>query len=240
MSASENLQTGVSGDVPSSKVSGESKRKPNSPLSPQRFKKAKTYAQVTKNSTKICIKNFADNGEFLKEPEYKIILRLLLKKLDMAEKPCPSFESHGFNIEMGVFWLVCSDTHSVEWVLATFPEVANNPLLDGLIVRALKTDANYVRFSIVFPYDEAEPESVSQVLARLRRANDGLDTSYWVPIAISKPSNLKGWFFLLGIDDSSVTFLKNHDFRLHYAFGRVFFREQTPRREKAVALVTEN
>ena len=148
-----------------------------------------------------------------------------------AKTPPPSFEAHGLN-ELGVIWLICSDTRSMEWVVSTIGEVAKDPLLNGLDVRALRADAsaNYARFRVVFPYDEDNPETMHQVLARLRRANNGLDTSYWVPVLISKPSN-KGWFFILGIDDSSVAFLKTNEFRLHYAFGRVFFKDHKTKRD---------
>ena len=135
----------------------------------------------------------------------------------------PKFEGSGLST-LGVFWINCLDTQSAEWVLATVAEVSKDPRLGGLDVRALRDDACY-KVSVVFPYvNMALPPTVGLVLERLRKSNLGLDTSKWVPISVSKPSP-NGWFLILRIDDSSVSFLKSRDFRLSYFATHVFFKD---------------
>ena len=201
------------------------KRKPNSPLTADGPKKPKTYADILKASLRVNISNYADDGAVFSELQYKLILKLLLKKLDSAEKPIPHFEMQGFN-KLGTIWINCSDKYSQDWIIAKIPEIAADPLVNHLVIRArVDASANYARFGVVFPYEEDDPETKQQILARLRRCNEGLDTSLWTQLSNSKPTN-KGWFFLLGIDDESVKFLKNKDMRLHYAFTRLLFRQQ--------------
>lgn len=227
-SASANLQTGSAKD--DNLASCESKRKPYSPLSPIKVKKTKTLAQVARPTQKIFIKNYAVSGGVMTWLEYKLVLRLLLKKLCLAEKPRPTFENNGLN-NLGVFWILCSDSRAGEWVLATIPEVAKDPLLMGMDVRAQWDDANF-RVSVVVPFDAAEPESVVQVLERFCVLNEGLDTSHWVPISITKPSTY-GWFLILGIDEFSFNYLKNCDFRPNYGLCRVLFKELANNRGEA-------
>ena len=210
----------------------DSKRKLTSPEdSTQPGKVHKSYANVTKASLRVRIINSGANPPVMTLAQHRIVMRLLMRKLDSYEGPVPSFDGHGFS-KSGLTWLQCADTRSKQWLVNAVQTANNDPLLDGLLIRALTDEAalGFKLVSVIFPYFTEDPVDIETVFLRLRRCNPGLDTSLWVKRSDALPTT--GWYMLFEIEEASYNFLKNINFMPFYMLGRLAFKDLSARAKK--------
>jgi hypothetical protein len=126
---------------------------------------------------------------------------------------------HGSGLINGIYKVTCFNNKSVEWLRMTVERLP--PLWLGARLRVIgKSDQSMLKKMVVFlPGSSIDPELF---LRRLAHQNPKLETDTWRIFRVERKD--RGQVFYLGIDEDSLTVLKELDNQPFYGLTRLNFR----------------
>lgn len=140
------------------------------------------------------------------------ITRALFSDVNMASL---RFESSG--LDRGRYRLICSDSRTRDWVVATVPTL--DGLWQGANIRAVVSGPppNLIRATLVMQIPAPEPNDFFNIVAT---QNPTLDTSNWKLFSRSKTQNGRQQW-VIGVVDSTIPALRDLNFLPYCGMTRV-------------------
>ena len=132
-----------------------------------------------------------------------------------TETQGPQFNRSG--LDQGVFKITCADQHTLTWLKES---VSSIEPIEECSFQVVKLSELYRlnKVKVWVPGVSSEPKLI---LSRISKQNRGLDTSEWR--ILHRQEKPDGQLLVLGVDDASLTALRNMGGKVHLELSRVTF-----------------
>lgn len=182
------------------------------------FAPRKSYVEAVKDSMQVLIVKTNDIEVVIKltYDEAILIKDSLLEKLDEGSSTeiRPGFL--GTKVVKGVLEMNCADSLTIDWLKSQIPKISEH-LGFKLCIKTKDELPTLVAISLYLP---GKPVEDAAAFKRLEAQNSGLETKYWRTFHNGRPTP-KGRFLVVGVDETSVEYIRAHKFELFYGFQRL-------------------